>query len=58
MSEAAAPQVLGDSLQRIMSLDRDERLAKLVSKAESGGLSPEEKEEFRRLQRDAVGGIR
>ncbi len=57
VSEAAAPQVLADNLRRIIALDREERLAKLVSKAESGGLTPEEKEEFRRLQRDVVSGI-
>jgi DNA primase len=51
VSETAAPQVLADSLQRIMELDREERLADLVSKAEAGALTAEEKEEFRRLQR-------
>ena len=58
VSEAAAPRETADSLRRIMSLDREERLAELVSKAETGGLSPEEKEEFRQLQRDVAGGIR
>jgi DNA primase len=58
VSEAAAPRELADSLQRIMSLNREERMAELVSKAETGGLSPEEKDEFRQLQRDVTGHIR
>jgi DNA primase len=55
VSEAAAPRELADSLQRILALDREERLAALVSKAASGGLTAEEKEEFRQLQRDPAG---
>jgi DNA primase len=54
VSEDAAPQVLADSLKRIVSLARDERIAQLVSKAESGELTPQEKDEFRQLQRDAA----
>jgi DNA primase len=56
VSEAAAPREFSDSLQRILSVDRDERMAELVSKAESDGLTAEEKEEFRRLQRDLAQG--
>jgi DNA primase len=58
VSETAAPQVLADSLGRLIELDREERLADLVSKAEAGGLTPEEKEEFRRLQRELAEGVR
>lgn len=58
VSEAAAPREFSDSLQRIITLNRDERISELLSKAESGGLTPEEKEEFRQLQRDVASGIR
>lgn len=56
VSDAAAARELADSLQRIVSADCEERLAELVSKAASSGLSAAEKEEFRRLQRDRAGG--
>ena len=55
VSEAAAPRELADSLRRILALGREERMAELVSKAEAGGLTPEEKDEFRQLQRDVAG---
>jgi DNA primase len=58
VSEAAAPQEFADSLRRILALDREERFSELVSKAETGGLTAEEKEEFRQLQRDVAAGIR
>ena len=58
ISEASAPRELADSLKRIVALGRDERMAELVSKAEHGGLTQDEKDEFRRLQRDVGAGIR
>jgi DNA primase len=58
VSEDAAPRELADSLLRLVALGRDERMAELVSKAEAGDLSPEEKEEFRQLQREAASGVR
>lgn len=57
VAEDAAPRVLADSLLRILALARDERMAQLLSKAEQGGLSSQEKEEFRQLQRDAAPGV-
>jgi DNA primase len=58
VSESAAARELADSLQRILVLNREERIAELVSKAGAGGLTDEEKAEFRQLQRDVAGGIR
>lgn len=54
ISPAAAAQELAGSLQRILVQSREERLAALVSKASSGGLTPAEKDEFRQLQRDVA----
>lgn len=54
VAEAGAARELADSLQRIISANREERLAELVSKADAGGLSGEEKDEFRRLQREVT----
>jgi len=56
VSEAAAARELNDCLCRIMALDREERLAALVSKAESGVLTVEERAAFRQLQRQVAGG--
>lgn len=56
VSEAAAARELEDCLCRIMTLDREERLAALVSKAESGVLTAEERAAFRQLQRQVAGG--
>jgi DNA primase len=53
--EDAAPRELSDSLARILTISRDERMAELVSKAGKAGLSPDEKEEFRQLQRETTG---
>jgi DNA primase len=50
----AAPQELAGSLQRIVIQSREERLAELVSKAQSAGLSAAEKDEFRHLQQDVA----
>ncbi len=58
VSEAAAAQELADSLQRIVVLGREERMAELLTRAGAGGLTPAEKEEFRQLQRDVAGRIR
>ncbi|MCC7259137.1 MAG: DNA primase [Gammaproteobacteria bacterium] len=55
VGEAGAARELADSLQRIVAQARDERLAELVSKAASASLSTEEKDEFRRLQKEAAG---
>jgi DNA primase len=54
----AAGRELADSLQRILALEREERISELVSKAEAGGLTAAEKDEFRQLQRDIAGSIR
>ncbi len=56
VSETAAVRELSDSLRRIMAFDREERLAELVSKAESGALTAEERAAFRQLQREMAGG--
>ena len=58
LTQEAAARELGDSLQRIVSKAREERLAALVSKADSGPLSTEEKDEFRRLQPDPPAALR
>ncbi len=55
VGETGARTELSDSLQRILRFDREERLAILVSKAASASLTPEEKAEFRQLQRDQAG---
>jgi DNA primase len=55
VAEGGAARELADSLQRIIAANREERLAELVSKADAGGLSGEEKDEFRRLQREVSG---
>lgn len=54
VSEAAAARELADSLQRIVAQGRDERLAELVAKAATDGLTTAEKEEFRQLQRAGI----
>ena len=58
VAEDAAARELNDSLQRIVAAGREERLAQLVSKAGSGGLTPAEKDEFRRLQSQRGGPVR
>jgi DNA primase len=58
VDEAAAARELDDSLRRILASDREERLAELVSKAASGALSAEEKEQFRALQRELGTGTK
>jgi DNA primase len=50
VGEAAAPQELADSLQRIVAQGSEERMAELLSKAESAGLRLR-RDEFRQLQR-------
>jgi DNA primase len=54
VTTAAAARELADSLQRIAAQGRDERLSQLLSKAESGGLTADEKDEFRRLQAETA----
>ena len=58
VGESGARAELADSLQRILALEREERLASLASKAAAGGLTAEEKEEFRQLQRGQAGSAR
>ena len=58
VQDAAAARELADSLQRIVVLGREERMAELMVKAQSPGLTAAEKEEFRQLQRDVMAGIR
>ncbi|MCC7488929.1 MAG: DNA primase [Gammaproteobacteria bacterium] len=58
VGEAGARAELADSLQRILALEREERLASLASKAAAAGLTAEEKEEFRQLQRSQASGTR
>ncbi|MCK6369867.1 MAG: toprim domain-containing protein, partial [Gammaproteobacteria bacterium] len=58
VSESSATRELSDSLHRILALEREERLADLVAKAEAGALSAEERAEFRRLQREVAAGTR
>jgi DNA primase len=54
IASEAAPQELAGSLQRIVIQSREERLAELVSKAQSAGLSAAEKDEFRHLQQNVA----
>jgi DNA primase len=58
VDDRGAARELADSLVRIVVQGREERMAELLSKAEAGGLTGEEKAEFRQLQRGAGGGVR
>ncbi|MFO1356452.1 MAG: DNA primase [Gammaproteobacteria bacterium] len=55
VGEAGAQAEIAGSLGRILALDREERLATLVARAATGSMTPEEKAEFRQLQREQSG---